>query len=183
MRKFFDKPKKATSADLYDIAVAYIKSNFLLDFVVSFFSCASGLDLRFVTLKFLRLYQVQLLHYPCEILVNCLYRERDTRQRYVITYASSTVCKVLMLLHYLAIVWLWIGSDSFLTYEAGYLPWNFAISDFEGYSGYKLYVFSVYWVCTVVTTVGYGDYAGGTTLELLYTILLEFLGLAVFSVF
>ena len=39
----------------------------------------------------------------------------------------------------------------------------------------------MYWVCTVVTTVGYGDYSGGTTLEYLFTIMLEFLGMVVFS--
>ena len=33
-----------------------------------------------------------------------------------------------------------------------------------------------------MTTVGYGDYAGGTTLELIFTLFLEFLGIVVFSV-
>ena len=37
-------------------------------------------------------------------------------------------------------------------------------------------------MCTVVTTVGYGDYAGGTTLEYMFTIFLEFFGMVVFSV-
>ena len=37
-------------------------------------------------------------------------------------------------------------------------------------------------MCTVVTTVGYGDYAGTTSLERVYTFLLEFFGLVVFSV-
>ena len=61
------------------------------------------------------------------------------------------------------------------------MPWQLANSDFFGYSEYRLYVFSVYWVCTVVTTVGYGDYAGGTTLEYMFTISLEFLGIIVFA--
>ena len=37
-------------------------------------------------------------------------------------------------------------------------------------------------MCTVITTVGYGDYFGTTTLELEFTILLEFLGFVIFSV-
>ena len=57
-----------------------------------------------------------------------------------------------------------------------------ANKDFEGSSKYQIYVFSVYWVCTVVTTVGYGDYFGRTTIELMYTIFLEFFGLVVFTV-
>ncbi len=47
---------------------------------------------------------------------------------------------------------------------------------------YQLYVFSTYWVCTVISTVGYGDYSGGTSLEYLYTLFLESSGILVFSV-
>ena len=65
-----------------------------------------------------------------------------------------------MLIHYLAIVWIWVGSDYFIDYEEGYPPFQVAIEDFHGYSKYRMYIFSIYWVCTVVTTVGYGDYAG-----------------------
>lgn len=88
----------------------------------------------------------------------------------------------MILLHYLSFLWIWIGGDFFIDYEEGYLPWQKANSDFEFMTIYQLYIFSVYWVCTVITTVGYGDYAGGTTLELSVTIFLEFLGLVVFSV-
>lgn len=93
-----------------------------------------------------------------------------------------TFCRIMLLLHYLAVAWLFVGSEYFNDYEPGYSPWQISNSDFEGYSSTKLYVFSAYWVCTVVTTVGYGDYSGGTTLEYLFTIGLEFMGLAVFSV-
>ena len=44
-----------------------------------------------------------------------------------------------------------------------------------------MYVFSVYWVFTVLTTVGYGDYAGFNSNEFMYTILLEFCGLTFFA--
>ena len=40
----------------------------------------------------------------------------------------------------------------------------------------SLYVFSLYWVFTTLTTVGYGDYAGGTTTEYLVTLVFEFVG-------
>lgn len=80
-------------------------------------------------------------------------------------------------------MFLWVGSEEFLTYEKDYEPWQFSIDDFRGQSKTNLYCFSVYWVCTVLTTVGYGDYAGTTSLERIYTFLLEFFGLVVFSVF
>ena len=182
MRKLFDKPDKSKATDVYEIAVGYLKSVFILDLIASFPSIASGLNADLAFLKLSRIYQIWLLHYPFEAIVNLIYNKSDKRHKFVIVYACSTVSKIMILLHYLAITFLWIGSDAFRDYEARYLPWQLAISDFEGYSSYKLYIFSVYWVCTVITTVGYGDYAGGTTLELLFTIVLEFLGLVVFSV-
>lgn len=39
-----------------------------------------------------------------------------------------------------------------------------------------LYIFSLYWVFTTLTTVGYGDYAGGTTAEYGVTLAFEFVG-------
>ena len=42
-------------------------------------------------------------------------------------------------------------------------------------------IFSYYWIFEVFSTVGYGDFAGGTKYEYLITLLLEFSGLLVFS--
>ena len=86
-----------------------------------------------------------------------------------------------LLLHYLAVFWIWIGSYRFIGYEEGLDPWQLANEDFHDFSKYQLYVFSAYWVCTTISTVGYGDYAGGTTLEYIVSLGLEFFGLVVFS--
>ena len=91
------------------------------------------------------------------------------------------VLRILLLIHYLACLWIWVGSEAFIDYEEDRLPWQVVNDDFIGYSKYQIYVYSVYWVCTVVTTVGYGDYSGGTSLEYLVTIGLEFFGLVVFA--
>ena len=48
--------------------------------------------------------------------------------------------------------------------------------------GSKLYIFVDYWVFTVVTTTGYGDFVGGTTVEYLVSILISFGGIIVFAV-
>ena len=43
-------------------------------------------------------------------------------------------------------------------------------------SNWATYVFSLYWTFTTLTTVGYGDYAGGTSREYLVTLVFEFVG-------
>ena len=182
LRKLFIKPKKNTTVDTYENAVAYIKSTLIIDVIATLPQIASGLDKKFVPFKICRLFNyLWALHYPFEILVQCFYSSRDLRQNFVVIYACQTLCRITMLLHYLAIVWIWIGSEDFADYEEGYLPWQIENADFEGYTQYRIYIFSVYWVCTVVTTVGYGDYSGGTTLEYIYTICLEFFGMILFA--
>ena len=49
------------------------------------------------------------------------------------------------------------------------------------YNNKQRMIFSYYWMFTVFSTVGYGDFAGGTKYEYLITLLLEFAGLLVFS--
>ena len=39
-----------------------------------------------------------------------------------------------------------------------------------------MYVFSLYWTFTTLTTVGYGDYYGSTSREYLVTLAFEFIG-------
>lgn len=54
-------------------------------------------------------------------------------------------------------------------------------NDFDVLSITSRYIFSFYWICEVITTVGYGDYVGATTEEYIFSLGLEFLGLTFFS--
>ena len=133
VRKFFDKPKKSRALDVYEIATQYIKSTLILDVVSTLPQVASGLNNRFVPFKIIRLYQTWLLYYPLETLVRILYRNRDQRHIYVNVYALSTFCHIVILLHYLAVAWLFVGSDYFADHEAGHTPWQLT-EDFAEYS-------------------------------------------------
>ena len=44
-----------------------------------------------------------------------------------------------------------------------------------------VYITSLYWVITTLTTVGYGDITGNTTSELFFSMMVEFVGLTFFS--
>ena len=82
--------------------------------------------------------------------------------------------------HILACVWIWLG----LHYEDGWIN-SLKSENYDGvwfeYGPYELYVFSLYWIFEVLSTVGYGDFSGSTNKEMLFTIFLEFGGLLLFS--
>lgn len=43
-------------------------------------------------------------------------------------------------------------------------------------------IYATYWICTVVTTVGYGDYYGSNTLEYVFSFFVMFFGFIIFAV-
>ena len=78
--------------------------------------------------------------------------------------------------HYLVCFWLWLTNGDIKTAQ---LPWQKKRADI-GLS--RVYIFLYYWVIEVITTAGYGDYAGGTTSEYAASLLFEFFGFIIFSV-
>ena len=86
----------------------------------------------------------------------------------------------MILTHLIVAVWLWMG-DKYLLGDQGD-PWRIKTPIFHTYNRYQLYIFAYYWVCTIISTTGYGDYTGGTQVEYLFTIFIEFTGVIVFVV-
>jgi hypothetical protein len=80
--------------------------------------------------------------------------------------------------HYFICIWMWIGNKNLLGDPN--TPWM--LSHPELGSGGELYTFILYWIFTIITTVGYGDFTGGTTGEYLVTIAIEFVGIICFTV-
>lgn len=56
--------QKKPGKDPYDMAVSYIKSTFILDLIATFPQVASGMSIEFTVFKNVRLYKIELLHYP-----------------------------------------------------------------------------------------------------------------------
>jgi len=129
----------------------------------------------------IRLYEINNLQYTMSQIMRWVFQFKSAAEKDDIEYAFSTLCKIVMILHYLSFLWIYVGSEAFLDYEDGALPWQYANTDFHGMNKFQIYVFSTYWVCTVISTVGYGDYSGGTSLEYQVTLFLESSGIFVFA--
>jgi hypothetical protein len=62
------------------------------------------------------------------------------------------------------------------------LPWIQADPRINAYEKEQKYVLTIYWIFTLVTTVGYGDFVGSTKGEYWLTVLFQFLGVLIFSI-
>ena len=88
-----------------------------------------------------------------------------------------------MIGHLAACLWIYIGNlDEHLPMEER-RGWLY-VNDFNGMSDFQeelkgahaIYVFSLYWIFTTLTTVGYGDYTPSTSPEYGFVIGVEFIG-------
>lgn len=100
----------------------------------------------------------------------------------VIVFAFSVFSKIFILVHYLGCIFIYIGGENFANYEKDHVPWILLNEDFHDMDDIDLIIFADYWVCTVVTTVGYGDYFGSTSIEYIFTFIIEFGGFIIFAV-
>ena len=101
----------------------------------------------------------------------------------------STILYIVYATHVLACTWIYIGDqESCETHgnkeshcTPSWLYYDFGDYYFNNKGKASVYLFSLYYMFEVITTVGYGDYAGHTTNEFLFIMGVEFIGLIVFS--
>lgn len=80
---------------------------------------------------------------------------------------------VMIITHFMACTFIYLGN-------LGPAYW-IRKNGFDKKSNFSIYVFSFYWIITTLTTVGYGDYTGAEMEEIIFTMILEFIGLTFFS--
>ena len=82
-------------------------------------------------------------------------------------------------MHVVACGWIYVGE------KEGWGTWldndTFTVSTKRDEPSF-VYITSLYWVVTTLTTVGYGDIYGKTETEYIYTMIVEFIGILVFSI-
>lgn len=84
--------------------------------------------------------------------------------------------------HIFVCIWIYIG-DKYWGLLWNEQPWMIKNAESLGHDNkYQIYVFALYWVFTVISTTGYGDYTGSTRIEYCISMLYEFLGIIFCSV-
>ena len=76
--------------DPYDAVVNYIRTTLILDLVATAPQLASGMGWKWTVLKNIRLYQISLLHFPVEILIEKWYTTKDDNFVQALVYAFGT---------------------------------------------------------------------------------------------
>jgi len=84
-----------------------------------------------------------------------------------------------IIMHVIACGWIYVGEEP----EWGSWLKNpkFNIPRFRD-DAKTVYITAIYWVVTTLTTVGYGDIYGTTEEEFIFTMVVEFIGILVFSI-
>lgn len=168
------------SRDNFDIAANYIQSEFLFDLIATFPTMFSNHSNKLIFLRFLHVIHLHktslMLDMSLEILIHY-----STIIRNKVNVSIRLAYLILFGVHFCVVLWLYIGTGQSLSSSEKH--WIKQDHHFESYSHYQLYVLSIYWIFTLVTTVGYGDLVGITNTEYSITVFLEFGGFLVQSGF
>jgi hypothetical protein len=124
---------------------------------------------------------------PLMLLMKLVMSKYSKKRQNDLTSFAVLILLVIYINHLAACIWLWLGSlspcdnvDSIFTDKECIKSWKFE-NNFDNKPIVTQYIFSIYWIFEVVTTVGYGDFTGKTPYEYVFSIILEFLGLSFFS--
>ena len=181
-------------------AKRYLKGMFIIDFVATVVSSIMlfgghawfvwGIKLKSVRIfrrNYIRLSYISVVKY-CAV--------NNPERGKVVKYILQTTIEIIFWLHVFTCIWIKLGSidcfdDQWVTKPDTERSWMFLEgSDFNGDNDQRmiyeqitdpesdkdmisLYLYALYWVLTVVTTVGYGHATYQTNLELLYCCILE----------
>ena len=89
---------------------------------------------------------------------------------------TSQIIAMSTIMHIIACGWIYVGEKD---------EWGTWITNYVGSrhsDATTVYIKSLYWVVTTLTTVGYGDIYGESEYEFVYTMVVEFIGILVFSI-
>ena len=126
----------------------------------------------------LRLLHIFDIYLPFKMFIQLLMPDALERRKQQVFKLCILISSVILFAHMAAVIWMRIGLN-----EGGWLITAKQDPNDEHYNMtlMQIYIESFYWINTVLTTVGFGDFSGGNSMEYLYSCLLEFVGLLFFS--
>lgn len=91
-----------------------------------------------------------------------------------------------VLIHITSCIWVMFPSFTYEPIKDGkkgiyYGTWIQKYQEKENLTGLELYATSLYWTCTTITTVGYGDIVGNNTQERIFCSIIMIIGVIAFS--
>ena len=155
----------------------YIVTDFVYDLIATLPPILTRFNNKVFVLRFLHIREVNKLSYPLQIFVELVFPYSRT-SRLNLSLIVRFFYFIIVAAHYFICLWIWVGTKH-LMHDPN-VPW--LIDHPELGSGGKLYIFVFYWVFTLLATVGYGDFTGGTTSEYLVSIAMEYTGIIVFTI-
>ena len=157
----------------------YLKGWFIFDFLATV-PPMIFLEQNFYVnvLKLLRFTHLGQIYAPFKRLLRRAFPNDIKKQIEVKYQIMSLFISFCLFGHVMACLWIMLASwsdDSFINVLQK------TDEQWQNYGVYEIYVFCLYWILTTITTVGYGDFTGINEREWLFSLLLEFFGLIIFS--
>ena len=124
IRKCFVAKEHSTATDFYDIFIEYLQSTLVLDLIATVPNVFGGLNPKFAFFKILRIHEMDMLYYIFKIILLFKLRNQPKSVSDDYIFVASTLCQIIIILHYLSCLWIYVGSEAFIDYdESGALPW------------------------------------------------------------
>jgi hypothetical protein len=162
------------------IAKEYATHTFILDLVAILPTVVWNQPPNLQVTRLLRLFwRKDIMWYPILWLTNHFVSNSYRRNGYC--FIAKLIISIIVMCHFYVCFWIYLGDKYFL--NDPHDPWLIANeSDFGHYSSQQIYIFAFYWICETISTVGYGNYSGGTSAEYLFSMIVEFSGLSLVSI-